>query len=254
MALPTRSIGCGKAAAPSSAAGDNKSVMVGSAKRTFVQYVPAGYDPNRAYPVVLVLHGIGATGAQMAQFIQMQKFAAGKAIVAFPDGAGGQWDISGDSDLNFFDALTGSINSSLCVNQQKVFVVGFSYGAYMTNHLGCKRAALIRAIVPADGGFQDAAASCGKVAALVYHRREDNDEVVANGIAARDKWLGINACNQAASTPVTEYGLQGLGCVAYGGCPVNLPVLWCEDTAVSPYKHDLREPYRGPIWNWLNHF
>lgn len=251
--LPTRSPGCGVAAQASPANGDAKSVDVAGTKRTFVLYVPKGYDPSRAYPIVTVLHGIGATGAQMAQFIQMQLYSGGNAIVAFPDALNGRWDTRGDVDLAFYDALTKSVQDTLCVNQQRAFVLGFSFGAYMANHLGCKRSSVIRAIIPADGGFGDAPAACGKVTALVYHRREDDNEVIANGIAARDKWLGINGCAKT-SQPVNDFGFQGLGCVAYDGCPAATPVLWCEDTATSPYKHDLREPYRVPMWNWFAHF
>jgi poly(3-hydroxybutyrate) depolymerase len=251
--LPARSPGCTKPAQASPAVGEARTVDVGGKTRSFVLYVPKGYDPNRAYPVVTVLHGIGATGAQMAQFIQMQIYAAGNAIVAFPDALNGQWDTRGDVDLAFFDGLMKNVQDTLCVNQQKVFVLGFSFGAYMANHLGCKRASVIRAIIPADGGFVDAASGCGKVTALVYHRREDDNEPIAKGIAARDKWLGINGC-ASTSTPVNDFGFAGLGCVAYDGCPEKTPVLWCEDTATSPYKHDLREPYRVPMWNWFAHF
>ncbi len=251
--LPSKTVGCGAAAKASPPAGDRKTVDVAGKKRSYVLYVPAGYDPSRAYPLVLVFHGIGADGAAMSQFVKMQEYAAGEAIVAFPDAVSGSWDVSGDQDLAFFDALTKSTGDTLCVNPQRVFALGFSYGAYMVNHLGCRRSAALRAIIPADGGFPGAASACGKTAALVYHRREDDDEAIANGVAARDKWLGINGCAKT-SKPVTEWGLEGKGCVAYDGCPGATPVLWCEDTATSPYKHDLRDVYRVPMWKWMAHF
>jgi predicted esterase len=251
--LPTKSPGCGKAATASPASGDAKTVTVGGVSRSFLLYVPSGYDPTRGYPVVTVWHGIGATGPEMADFIKMQDYAAGNAIVAFPSAVGGQWDLDGSADLDFFDAMLASLESSLCVNEQRVFALGFSYGAYMVNHLGCNRSATLRAFVAADGGFPGSPAGCGKTAALIYHRTEDDNEAIANGRHARDLWLGINGC-AATSTPVTSWGFSGLGCVAYDGCPSASPVLWCEDTATSPYKHDLRDVYRVPMWNWFNHF
>lgn len=253
LPLPTTSPGCGLAASASPATGDKKTLDVAGAKRSYVLFVPKDYDPSRAYPVVFVFHGIGANGTAMSQFVKMQEYAAGEAIVVFPDAASGTWDVAGDKDLSFFDAMNKSVGATLCTNPQRVFALGFSYGAYMTNHLGCMRSAAIRAIIPADGGFPDKATACGKTAALVYHRREDDDEAVANGIAARDKWLTINGCAKT-SKPVTEWGLDAKGCVAYDGCPSRTPVLWCEDTATSPYKHDLRDIYRVPMWKWLAHF
>jgi polyhydroxybutyrate depolymerase len=248
--LPTTSPGCGLAASPSPAAGVRKTVTVGGVSRSFVLFVPAGYDPNRAYPVVVVFHGIGATGAQMAQFVQMQVYAAGEAIVAFPDARGGVWDLGGATDLDFFDALTTEVQDTLCVNEQRVFGVGFSYGAYMTNYLACNRTRTVRAIVAAAGSF--AGTGCGATAALVYHRTDDNDEPVANGRNARDTWLSYNGCASTSTPSVAP--IDGLGCVTYDGCGADTPVVWCEDRGASAYKHDFRYEYRVPAWNWLNQF
>lgn len=242
-----RSAGCGKTAKASPAAGDAKSVTVGGKKRTFLEYVPAGYDPQKNYPVVLTLHGIGATGTDMSQYIEMQTYVAGGAIVEFPDGEGGSWDLSGAKDLDFFDALVDDAAARLCIDPKRVFVLGFSLGAYMANHSGCQRPARYRGIAAADGGFPDKGACAGQTAALVYHRTEDNDEKIANGRAARDKWVANDGC-QSTTKP---YGDPKLGCVQYDGCAANAPVVWCEDTATSPYKHDLRDPYRVPIWKWM---
>jgi len=253
-ALPTKSPGCGMAATASPAAGVVKTVKVSGVDRTFVLYVPKGYEPQRGYPVVVLFHGIGATGPDMADYIKMQDYAAGNAIVAFPSAVNGQWDTGGDQDLAFFDALLGSLETSLCVNEQRVFALGFSFGAYMANHLGCKRSAVLRGFVAADGGFQSAS-GCGPTAALIYHRTDDDDEAVGNGQRARDKWLTINGC-ASTTKPVTDFGLGGLGCVQYDGCAASAPLLWCEDTDTSPpdYKHDLRSVYRVPIWSWFSHF
>lgn len=192
----------------------------------------------------------------MSSWFQMQDYVGGNAIVVFPDGISGDWDATGDTDLKFVDAMLASLTSSLCVNRQRVFALGFSKGAYMVNHLGCQRASTIRAIVAADGGFFDDPSTCGKIAALVYHREEDQNEVIANGEAARDKWLGINGC-ASTSTPVTAYGFDDLGCVQYNSCPSSTPILWCEDTAHDPWTsdgHDIYQPYRVPMWNWFDSF
>jgi polyhydroxybutyrate depolymerase len=253
LSLPKTSAGCGKAATPSGAKGERRTVTSGGKERSFVLFVPQGYDPSRAYPLVSVFHGIGATGAQMAEFIKMQEYSAGNAIVVFPDASGGRWDMSGETDLTFFDTMRESLEGSLCVNRQRVFAVGFSNGGYFTNHLGCSRAATVRAIVPADGGFPGSASKCGKTAALVYHRTEDDVVSVSNGQKTRDAWVGINTC-QKTSKPFGEHGFDGKGCVAYEGCPGTTPVVYCEDAAKSPYKHDLRDVYRVPIWKWLDAF
>ena len=251
--LLERTAGCGKPATVSGTSGTNGTT---ASSRKYVYFVPTGYDPARAYPLVFTLHGSGATGAQMAAYIKMQDYVRdnpntpsgnGNAIAVFPTAVGGDWDFSGTSDLLFFDTMVTDLSAALCVNQTRVFALGFSRGAYMANHLGCARAGKVKAIAAADGGFPDSAAGCGKLPALVYHRDEDDVVLVAEGRKARDAWVGIDACTMQTSPTLDA----ALNCVKYG-CAPGADVLWCEDTATSPYKHDLRAPYRVPIWNWFN--
>lgn len=248
VSLPTRSIGCGKG---ESEVGVLKTVTVDGAERSFVLYVPADYDPQRAYPMVATFHGIGATGPEMADFIKMQDYSAGNAIVVFPSAVNGAWDLAGETDLKFFDALLDDVKSTHCVNEQRVFALGFSYGAYMVNHLACRRPTL-RAVAPAAGGFARET-DCRKTAALIYHRDDDDNESVQNGRNARDEWVRINGCAES-SKPVSKFGLEGLGCIQYDNCAPGKPVVWCEDSTPSEYHHDLRDVYRTPIWNWFDQF
>ncbi|MCL2779723.1 MAG: hypothetical protein FWD73_17160 [Polyangiaceae bacterium] len=250
---PTTSSGCGAAATPSGKSGDTRSLQVDGTTRSYLRFIPSGYDSSRTYPVVIVFHGMGSSGQQMANYISMQTYSAGNAIVVFPNGLGGNWDMTGDTDLLFVDAMLADLQGSLCTNPSRTFALGFSMGAYMANHLGCQRSATIRAIAAADGGFLDHPSACGKTAALIYHRTNDDNEVIANGQNARDNWLSINGC-ASTSTPFLADGFASLGCVQYDGCPSATPVLWCEDTFTNGNDHDLRDIYRVPIWNWFDAF
>ncbi len=260
---PKTSPGCGLPATSTDPMGQGNmaSVMVNGVTRTFVYYVPASYEPSKAYPLITLFHGIQATGEEMAQYIMMQVYSAPNAIVAFPDAANGYWDLNGATDLLFLDALSAQLESKLCINEQRTFALGFSLGAYMANHYACNRPTL-RAFVAADGGYPDTGACKAPVAALIYHRNEDDNEVIANGINARDQWLTNDSCS-TTSTPFGDDGFQiggsvsgPAGCVAYSGCATTAPVYWCDDMYVSPqgYKHDLRDVYRTPMWNWFDAF
>ena len=261
---PTTSPGCGLAAKTSPQNGDTGSVSVNGTTRTYVYYVPASYDPNKAYPLVTLFHGIQATGEEMAQYIMMQVYSAPNAIVVFPDGAnGGYWDTTGDTDLQFMDALDAKLEAQLCIDEQRTFALGFSLGAYMANHYACNRPTL-RAFVAADGGYPDTRACKAPVAALIYHRQEDDNEPIANGVNARNHWLTNDGCSMSSS-PFSSDGFQApggdvsgpAGCVSYSGCSLGTaPVLWCDDMYISPegYKHDLRDVYRVPMWSWFDAF
>lgn len=239
--LPTRSAGCDTTAAPSPVEG----TVVNLDGRSYRYYLPQGYDSSRAYPVVYVLHGTGANGQQMSQYIKMQDYVQGRAIVVFPDGAGGRWDTSGDSDLQFFDAMNADLGAKSCMDPSRVFVTGFSLGGYMTNYLGCHRGAAIRAIAPAAGGFPGAAEGCTPLPAFVYHKRQDDVVAITQGEAARDAWKSIDGCSDDTQ-PFGE-----LGCVSYKGCAEGTALVWCADEKQTPYPHDFDADYRTPMWEWF---
>lgn len=240
--LPIRSPGCGESASASPAEGT--SVEIGG--RSYRYFLPKDYDADKAYPVVYVLHGSGANGQKMSQYIKMQEYVKGEAIVVFPDGVGGKWDTRGESDLQFFDAMNDDLGNRSCTNPSRVFVTGFSLGGYMTNHLGCQRGAKIRAIAPAGGGFPGKSESCAAVPAFVYHKSQDDTVAIAEGAKARDAWKSINGCGDDTEA----YG--SLSCVSYKGCAEGTALVWCDDKKQTAYAHDLDADYRTPIWEWFS--
>ncbi len=250
LSLPKTSAGCGKAVTPA-AAGAPRTLQVGSASRTYLLYLPEGYDPAApiGYPVISVWHYSDASAADMTGYYRMQDYARGKAIVVFPNALNGNWNPEGTEDLAFFDAMEADLEANFCVNRQRVFAAGFSLGAIMTNAIGCKRSAFVRAIVSASGSFPGDSTRCGKTPALVYHGTFDDAIPVADGVAARDAWRRLNGCGNDP-IPVESFGLQGLGCIGYGNCDVA----YCEDKGNADPKHDLRELYRIPTYTWLSHF
>jgi polyhydroxybutyrate depolymerase len=186
----------------------------------------------------------------MSQFVQMQTHTAGDAIVVFPDaiakpGDVSSWDLEGETDLDFVTEMIESIGGEACVDERRVFAMGFSRGGTFTNYLGCQRGERFRAISPAEGTGPTAVPCKQPVATLVYHRVEDDVIAFSSGEKSRDIWLDVNGC----SSKSTSWGDASLNCVDYQGC--TKPVVFCADEAESPYKHDLRYEYREPIWQFF---
>jgi poly(3-hydroxybutyrate) depolymerase len=131
-----------------------------------------------------------------------------------------------------------------------VFSTGHSFGAMMTNALGCYRGDVLRAIAPVAGsppnGGRGGAATCtGEVAAWLAHGENDTTvDYMKSGIPSRDFWLTRNGCTMT-SEPTTPSP-----CVAYQGCRDGLPVHWC----VHQNMHDWPSFAGAGIWAFFAGF
>jgi polyhydroxybutyrate depolymerase len=217
--------GCGKAPAKLGASTQHVSAM--GHERSYTLVVPEGYAASTPYPLVFVLHGSGGTGAGARTQTDLEKVAAGQAVFAYPEAPGG-WNLdapaSSNGDVALFDAILLTAHNALCIDPRRVFVTGFSNGAYMANQLGCKRGERIRAVVTHAGGgpYETAGGSydasgqlvCpGKaVAALVVHGSSDGTVSPAEGEKSIDHWSHANRCSDGTSSTLTA------PCVALRGC------------------------------------
>lgn len=202
-------------------------VQAANRPRTYLQVVPDGYDPRTPYPLVMVLHGGGGNAAGARAQTDLEKVASGKAIFVYPEGGGGTWNLDDptatNADVAFFDAMLLALHNGLCVDPKRVFITGFSNGAYMANQLACKRGERIRGIVTHAGGGpyetngtydQTGHLQCpGKsVAALVVHGNSDHTVLPTEGDKSIAHWTYTNRC----TTSVTAAYVPP--CTAFQGC------------------------------------
>lgn len=197
--------------------------------RTYVLVVPQG--PTTPLPLVFALHGDGGTGAGLRGALDLEK---GPAVFVYPDGLG-SWDLNTPTaqnrDVAFFDAMLLQTFNALCIDSHRVFVTGFSNGAYMANQLGCRRGERIRGVVSHSGGgpYEVQGASydadgelvCpGKaVASLVIHGQADGTVAPSEGQKSIDHWSHVNHCSKGAETSALVPP-----CVTLAGCyqPVDV--------------------------------
>ena len=218
--------GCGKA--PSRAGASPRHVTALGHDRSFTLVVPEGYSPQVPYPLVFVLHGGGGGAAGARTQTDLEKVSGGRAIFVYPEAATGTWNLdaptSSNGDVALFDAILLVAHNTLCVDAHRVFVTGFSNGAYMANQLACKRGERIRAVVTHAGGgpyetsgTYDATGHLvcpGKaVASLVVHGSRDGTVPPAEGQKSIDHWSFANRCTAGAPTSTLVPP-----CVALPGC------------------------------------
>jgi len=238
------------------------SVPIAGKPRSYTLVVPAGYTSANSYPLIYVLHGHGGSGAQARASFDLERLANGRAIFLYPEGVHGGWDLdspaSKNADVGLFDATLAVTQSSYCVDLHRVFVTGFSNGAYMANQLACRRGDRIRAIASHAGGgpYETAGGSydeqghlqcSGKpVSALIVHGMSDGTVAPSEGQKSLDHWTLANRCGGGGGGSTAP--IQPAGCVAMTGCGSG-GVVSCRAPGLG---HSLWPPGRQLTWSFFD--
>ncbi|MBS0560423.1 MAG: hypothetical protein JSR21_10245 [Proteobacteria bacterium] len=103
----------------------------GGVTRSSILHVPAGYDSNKAYPLMLVFHGVNGSGGQMENMTGLDDIAdSDDFFVAYPESVGAAWVLSGTpNDAQFSLALMQAIESAYHIDPTRIYAVGYSEGA-----------------------------------------------------------------------------------------------------------------------------
>jgi poly(3-hydroxybutyrate) depolymerase len=225
-------------------------IQVGAATREYLLVIPDGYDPSTPMPLVFGWHGRGSTADIAHVYFQIEQASDDQAIFVYPQGLplasmGGQtgWDLGADgADVQLFDAMLEELSAGLCIDLERVFSTGHSFGGYMSNALGCFRASVLRAIAPVAGGPPFGACEPDTVAAWIAHGTVDEVVPLSQGEQARDALLERNGCDTGTS-PVDPQP-----CVAYDGCAEGMPLQWCAHDETELQGH-MWPRFAGPaIW------
>ena len=287
VGLPKRSAGCGNAAPPPDAT--RRAIADG---RTYLPYKAANYSANgvdatAGYPVLVALHGCYGTPEGLAgpNFMHLQDYVGAEGIVVYGndvgngdvegDAYGCNWDAFGGGDVAYLDNLIADVAAQYCVDESRVFLLGFSWGAYMAHNYACNHPGTIKAVVGAAGGYPDGApgtdpAVCGQIPSLVYGRTADQDEYQSKFHNARDKRKAVASCaggdsaaywpfNADRNDPPPQFE-NAKGCTDTSDCVGGLRTTFCEDPydlldlgppADPTWNHTFWDPYRRPVWEWL---
>ena len=153
---PAASQGCGSA--PVVAPGEtNESVDSSGTTYTYIRHVPPTYDGSTPVPVVVDFHGY-AEGASIHTRMTMlgAKGDTEGFVTISPQGQGlgviASWDTDlAGPDVAFVGELLDAVESTMCVDTNRVFVTGLSNGAFMTSAVACAYADRVAAVAPVAG-------------------------------------------------------------------------------------------------------
>jgi hypothetical protein len=127
---------------------------LGTGTQTYFLYVPVGYTPQRAWPLMLALHGYAPYGyaglyASNVRDDWSGPAYAGKFIVAAPvadeviyqsgQPYGVTWMVpptSGANDYDLFAAIRADVEGAYNIERTRIYGWGFSAGAHVMHDLG----------------------------------------------------------------------------------------------------------------------
>lgn len=242
--------GCGNANPPRS--GEYK-ITVDGKERKYILDVPENYDPERAYKLIFCLHWMNGRmedvvngGSSNGPYYGLKKQANGSAIFVSPEGSNNGWPNAGGEDIQFIRAMLEHFNSTMCIDQERIFSTGFSYGGMMSFAIGCAMADVFRAIAPMSGadysGCNDT--KNDPIAVWMAHGTGDNVVPLANGKSALSHFIEKNGCSNE-TVPVDPSP-----CVAYQNCKDGYPVIYCEFNG----GHSTQGFAAQATWNFFNQF
>jgi polyhydroxybutyrate depolymerase len=239
----TASPGCGMAAGQELGMWvEQPTLDVAGTNRQWWVWLPEGYDPSKAYPLIFNFHGCSNSN----NIVPMQNVAGDQAVLVRGTGISDNvcWDASptGD-DLAFFDQMLADVVAKRCVDTSRVFATGYSSGSWLSNMLECERGDKLRAVGTVSGGTFGNKANCkGKFARIFIHDSNDLDnEIIDGNDDERDRLIEQNNCMAAA--PVME---EPAPCARYQGCDAGYPVIWCETSGKGHDRQDSLAP--GAFW------
>lgn len=134
----------------------NKTVTVNGIDRPYVVYIPRDYDPAKAWPLVMFLHGRGERGDDG---LRQTEVGIGRAIRLWPERfpclvvmpqcpKKVQWDTA----LDDIDTALEQTLAEYNIDRQRVYLTGHSMGGYATWMYGARRAQTYAALMPICGG------------------------------------------------------------------------------------------------------
>lgn len=228
--------------------------------REYRVHVPSAYNPDHPTPLLISLHGGGASMDYQASdenYGQISKSDREGFIVVFPNGfsrlPGGKlatWNAGNCcgpardrnvDDVGFIRQMIDNLTQQLDIDRQRIFATGMSNGGLMAHRLACEMSDTFKAIASVAG--TDNTKSCNPenpISVMQIHARNDDHLPFNGGMGAKSmgsavtnftsvpesisRWVQRDGCS---ATPKRVLEKPGAYCDQYSQCRDNVAVELC---------------------------
>lgn len=172
-----------------------ETLVVDNTSRDYIAYVPKDLGSQR--PLLISCHGMNQDAAYQKGMLQIESVAdTAKFVTVFPNGINKGWDISGDRDLRFMQAIIDEMVAKYDIDRNRVYISGFSMGGMFTYHAMNRMADKIAAFAPISGYPMGGGTYTSSRPVPIIHTHGTTDDVVGfsgvSGILAG--WVKRNGC------------------------------------------------------------
>jgi polyhydroxybutyrate depolymerase len=218
--------------------------------------VPTDYDGSKPYRLIFVWHPLGGSGSQIVSggFNGLKSLASNTAVFATADGLNGKsasgtsgtgyWNANG-GDMKLVQAMLDKINAGLCIDQQRIFSTGFSFGGMMSYTLPFEFD-VFRAVAPCSGktGIIPYNAKYSRpIPIMAFHGDKDTVAQTALGKEFFEIYRTTrNHCGDQTKA------FDPSPCVQYQGCDETST--WC----LFSGSHEVWSPEPQAIWKFFSQF
>lgn len=132
-------------------------------RRSYLVHIPAGYDPEKPSPLVVVIHGAFDTAKGIEKYSGFSALADRENfVVLYPNGMGlfgllqhwnaghccGKAAADNWDDVGFLSAVIEDACARLKIDAQRIYMAGFSNGGMLTYRFAAERGDILAAAAP----------------------------------------------------------------------------------------------------------
>lgn len=207
-----------------------KTITSGGQKREYLQYAPSDLGSKR--PLIISCHGMNQSAQYQWDMLKDAKTLADKEkfVIVLPEGINNGWDISGDRDINLIKDLIAQMKKDFDIDENRVYLSGFSMGGMLTYHAMNKIPNVIAAFAPISGYPMWGFTYTGKRAIPVIHHHGTGDDVCVYSNVQRniDELVKKNKCSSTPTITKNYGGYSHITRKEWGGGTDGVKVVLME--------------------------
>ena len=291
------SSGCGKAPTIASSMYNNGmpiSITAANKQRRYILSVPTNYDNTKPYKLVVAYHALNSNDHSVysEKYYGLQPLSNNTTIFVAPNGQSGGnpctgtgtgesgcgWPNTSDQDMQLADAVVKQVEDNFCVDTNRIFATGWSYGASMSEQTACERPLGgtqtagwgVRGIAIYAVAYLSNSTNCKATKPVAYYATHGTCDSVlpydsqtgcqtssqeGGGVGIAKTWASVDGCTWQIP-PKVNSGAHI--CTKLAGCMSGYPLEFCsfkgDHTAYPDSGQESSSWGPAEAWAFLNQF